>query len=76
AWPVSIIKLLRSKNAGGKSVFFLLILIIGYIFGIINKFQNPIDGKVDLIIFFYLLNMFMVIIDMILVIRYSYGKNK
>ena len=37
AWPVNIYKSYKSRTAKGKSVFFLLIIILGYVFGIINK---------------------------------------
>lgn len=37
AWPFSIARSVKSKSTHGKSLVFLLILIAGYISGIINK---------------------------------------
>ena len=37
SWPVSIAKSLRTKVVIGKSPFFMSLVILGYIFGIIHK---------------------------------------
>jgi len=59
AWPVSIAKSYRSRSTGGKSLAFSLILIVGYISGIVNKIVN----KPDFVTWLYVLNLVMVSID-------------
>jgi hypothetical protein len=43
----------------GKSLLFLLVLLLGYIFGIINKVVN----KIDYVMYFYILNLVLVAAD-------------
>ena len=66
SWPVSIWRTYKVKNPVGKSVIFLLLIIIGYIAGIINK----ILGTLDWVLWLYVLNLVMVSSDMFLVIYY------
>lgn len=65
AWPVSIIKSVKSKSTKGKSLPFLIIILVGYISGTIHKmlYSN------DLVKYFYILNGIMVLIDIILYFR-------
>ena len=37
SWPLSIIKSVRSKSTKGKSLAFMLLVMCGYVFGIIHK---------------------------------------
>lgn len=65
AWPVSIAKSLKTKRTGGKSLVFLIIVILGYGAGIINKIlYSP-----DFVVWLYALNATMVAIDAGLWIR-------
>ena len=66
SWPVSIWRTYKVKNPVGKSVIFLLLIIIGYVAGIINK----VLGTLDWVLWLYVLNLVMVSSDMILVIYY------
>jgi len=59
AWPLSIYKSCTSKSVEGKSVAFLFVLLVGYIFGILHKVFNSYDN----VIFLYILNFIMVSID-------------
>ncbi len=65
AWPLNIYKSIRSKSTQGKSVFFLFVINIGYISGMIHK----IVFNYDPVIFLYLLNFVMVSIDIVLFYR-------
>lgn len=67
AWPVSILKSWRSRTNKGKSWFFLLIVLIGYLSGLIHKlwWQDKIDG----VVWLYLLNAVMVACDGVLYYR-------
>ena len=62
AWPLSIYKSYTSGQNSGKSVFFLFIVLAGYISGVIHK----IVYSYDIVIFLYILNGFMVSIDIAL----------
>ncbi len=65
AWPFSIYKSLRSREVGSKSLLFLSALFCGYIAGILHKALFNYDG----VIYFYILNATMVLIDIALYIR-------
>ena len=67
AWPFSIYKSWKSKSTQGKSVLFLIILMVGYVAGILNK----IFYHYDLVIFLYILNLGMVSTDAFLYFRNS-----
>lgn len=65
AWPVSIYKSWTSKSVEGKSLFFLVIVLIGYIAGILHK----ILYRYDAVIILYLINFFMIFFDIMLYMR-------
>ncbi len=62
AWPFSIFKSYKSQTVKGKSLFFLIILIFGYISGILHK----IFYNYDIVIFLYAINLIMVSVDALL----------
>lgn len=65
AWPFSIYRSYTSKSVAGKSPYFLLIIMLGYVAGILNKvFYN-----FDQVIYLYVLNMIMVFADFLLYVR-------
>lgn len=66
SWPISISKSIRTKKVTGKSPTFMIIVIIGYICGIINKLLNNSDWIISL----YAINIFMVSIDLFLYYKY------
>ncbi len=60
SWPVSIIKTWTSGTIAGKSIIFLIVIFIGYISGVIHKIKyNP-----DKVIFLYMANGIMILIEM------------
>ena len=63
AWPISIIKMIRSKKTGGKSVIFSFVILVGYISGLINKLV--VIGKFDIACPFYIFNCAAVAVDII-----------
>ncbi len=65
AWPMNIYKSLKSRTAGGKSLFFSVVIIIGYISGIINKYLY----SRDFVMYLYVLNLIMISIDLVLYFR-------
>lgn len=65
AWPMNILKSLRSRTAAGKSVIFQWAILVGYICGITNK----ILYSRDIVLALYILNFLMVATDTILIYR-------
>lgn len=67
SWPMNVIKSYRSRTAKGKSLLFLLLISIGYVFGIIGKLVS--GGFKWYVLFFYVLNLCMVLTDLCLYFR-------
>lgn len=68
SWPINAIKAYKARTAKGKSLWFLLLIITGYIAGITSKLINEsymasFDTK-WYVLFFYVLNMIMVCTDL------------
>ncbi|EFC91616.1 hypothetical protein Dpep_1590 [Dethiosulfovibrio peptidovorans DSM 11002] len=67
AWPASIWKSATSKSTKGKSLFFMLIILVGYVAGIVKSLIEPeISWPV---LSLYLLNTAMVTADTALYFR-------
>ena len=66
SWPMNIIRSVRSRTAKGKSVWFLCFIILGYLAGIAAKITA---GNVTYVLFFYVLNILMVSVDITLYFR-------
>ena len=67
SWPVNMLKSYRARTTKGKSVLFLLFVIVGYMCGIISKLLS--DSFKWYILFFYILNLIMVVADLALYFR-------
>ena len=67
AWPTAIHKSIKSKSIEGKSLLFIYVILIGYMFGIVHKFTN----NLDIVVVLYIVNLLMVFTDLML-----YYKNK
>ena len=67
SWPISILKVLRTKKVVGKSPVFMAVVIIGYASGMTHK----IIYSMDWVIYLYALNMMMVAFDLTLYFHYS-----
>jgi len=65
AWPFSIYKSYKAKSTQGKSALFLIIILIGYAAGILNKIYYNFDN----VVYLYALNMIMVALDLLIYIR-------
>ena len=65
AWPFSIYHSYTSRQNDGKSVWFLYVILFGYVCGILHKvFYN-----FDLVIYLYILNSLMVFADILIFYR-------
>ena len=73
SWPFNVIKSYKARTAKGKSPMFLILIISGYIGGIISKLLNTAYmasfASIWYVLFFYVLNLIMVSIDLCLYIR-------
>lgn len=59
AWPFSIYKSYTSRSNKGKSLWFLLIVIVGYTSGIIHKLLY----NFDYVIILYIFNLTLILLD-------------
>ena len=67
SWPFNVMKSYHTRSTQGKSLSFLMLIFSGYLCGIIGKLLSPtLNGFV---LFFYVLNMCMVGVDIALYAR-------
>ncbi len=73
SWPFNVMKSYKARTAKGKSITFMCLIVIGYIAGIASKFMNEayMAQFADkwYVMFFYFLNMIMVMADIVLYFR-------
>jgi hypothetical protein len=67
AWPLSILKSWRCRTTEGKSLFFLIVILVGYIAGISKVLV--LDGITGFLLIPYSINFIMVSIDAMLYFR-------
>ena len=63
SWPISVYKSIKSKSTQGKSIVFIIAIIIGYISGIIGKIVNH---KLTYVLIIYCFNLIVVSVDLAL----------
>jgi len=78
SWPVSIIKTVRVRRVEGKSLLFLLLVLLGYVAGVIAKilYASAHHEPVQLVTVLYALNGVMVLVDMALYMKYREGSDE
>ena len=73
SWPLNVIKSYKARTTKGKSLAFLCLIFFGYIAGVVSKFLNEAYmmsfSTKWYVLFFYVLNLIMVGIDLCLYIR-------
>ena len=73
SWPMNVMKSYKARTTKGKSLGFLVLIFFGYIAGIISKLLNTayMAAFADkwYVLFFYVLNMCMVGVDLMLYAR-------
>jgi hypothetical protein len=69
AWPFSIYRSYTSKSVKGKSLVFLIIVLVGYLAGIMHKVFFNYDG----VVYLYMVNFTLVAVDTGLYIRNRNG---
>ena len=63
SWPISVYKSVKSHSTNGKSLVFIIAIVIGYISGIIGKI---VSGQINAVLFVYCFNLLVVSIDLTL----------
>lgn len=63
SWPISVYKSIKSKSTQGKSIVFIIAIIIGYISGIIGKIVN---NQLTYVLIIYCFNLIVVSVDLVL----------
>ena len=73
SWPMNVIKSYKARTAKGKSLAFLLLILLGYVAGITSKFVNEAYmasfSQKWYVLVFYILNFVMVSADLCMYIR-------
>ena len=62
SWPISVIRNIRAKTAKSMSLQFILLIITGYLAGIIAKL---ITGQISYVLLVYLFNLAIVSINLV-----------
>ena len=65
AWPASIYRSYKARTAKGKSMLFMVVILIGYVAGMLHK----IYYSYDFVIYLYAANFGMVFADLMLWLR-------
>ena len=63
SWPISVYKSIKSKSTQGKSIVFIIAIIIGYISGVIGKIVNH---QLTYVLIIYCFNLIVVSVDLVL----------
>ena len=63
SWPVSVYKSIKTKSTQGKSIVFIIAIIIGYVAGIMGKIVN---NQLTYVLIIYCFNLIVVSVDLVL----------
>ena len=63
SWPISVYKSIKCRSTQGKSIVFIIAIIIGYVSGIIGKIVND---QLSYVLIVYCFNLAVVSIDLAL----------
>ena len=75
SWPISVWKTYRTKQIGGKSLRFMLLILLGYFAGIAAKITRALalPAPLEPVTTLYIFNAVFVTIDITLHLRYRLG---
>ena len=68
SWPMNLIKAYNAKTAKGTSLPFILLIIIGYVAGIIAKI---VTGQTNYVLAAYVLTLAIVLLNLVIYFRNS-----
>lgn len=66
SWPLNVMKAYRARTAKGTSLTFILLILVGYIAGIIAKL---LMGQINYVLIVYLLNFAIVSLNLAVYFR-------
>ena len=66
SWPLNVIKAYKARTTQGTSLSFILLIVTGYIAGIIAK---VISGQLNYVLIVYLLNLAIVSLNVVVYFR-------
>lgn len=69
SWPLNVIKAYKARTAKGTSLPFILLIITGYVFGIIAKIVNGINYDKIYVLIVYFINLAIVSLNVIVYFR-------
>lgn len=61
SWPISVWKSIHSRSTKGKSVVFIIAIIVGYVAGILGKIMS---NQVNYVLIAYCFNLVVVSVDL------------
>jgi hypothetical protein len=61
SWPINLIKNIRAKTAKSTSLFFIILITLGYIAGIAAKI---ISGQINYVLIAYFINIIFVLMNL------------
>ncbi|MBE7067548.1 MAG: hypothetical protein E7385_08370 [Ruminococcaceae bacterium] len=73
SWPISVYKSYKTKSTKGKSLIFLLAIMIGYVAGITAKIAG---GAINYVLIIYIFNLTVVSIDFALYFINKHGEKE
>lgn len=66
SWPINLIKLYKARTAKGFSLAFILLILVGYIAGILAK---VISGNLTYVLIAYIFNLVAVSLNLLVYFR-------
>ena len=66
SWPLNVIKAYKARTTKGTSLPFIILIIIGYIAGILSKI---ISGQINYVLIAYILNLAIVSVNVVIYFR-------
>jgi uncharacterized membrane protein YedE/YeeE len=66
SWPLNVIKAYKARTTKGTSLRFIILIIIGYIAGILSKI---ISGQINYVLIAYILNLAIVSVNVAIYFR-------
>ncbi len=76
AWPVDIYKTLRTRQVAGKSIGFMLIVLLGYVCGMAAKFYRAGEGQpLEPVTWLYAFNAVLVAVDILVYLHFRRASN-
>jgi len=66
SWPFSLVKSYRARTNASTSILFMSIVLLGYLFGIVNKF---VSDEVNYVLAFYIFDLGLVSLGIMIYFR-------